>query len=144
MSDISEEHEEIYRQEQFNKAMEEFFQERRDHSRIKFHTKLVGQTMRPNAEFIKEVILLLDSSDAGDGSGIQIGLDLVREPWNKYDSNAIAVYVDDLQLGYLPRETVKNLSEEMGEENVKYYGKVSNITGQDKANQGVNIAVYEW
>lgn len=100
--------------------------------------------MRPNAEFIKEVILLLDSSDAGDGSGIQIGLDLVREPWNKYDSNAIAVYVDDLQLGYLPRETVKNLSEEMGEENVKYYGKVSNITGQDKANQGVNIAVYEW
>lgn len=41
--------------------------------------------------------------DAIDRLGRGMRLDLVREPENPYDSNAVAVVLDGLRLGYVPR-----------------------------------------
>lgn len=42
-------------------------------------------------------------------------LDLVREPDNEYDENAIAVYSDGIKIGYIPRTMNADLAEAMDE-----------------------------
>lgn len=41
----------------------------------------------------KQIVNNLDEGDT---------VDLVREPDNKYDANAVACYVDDVHVGYIP------------------------------------------
>ena len=71
--------------------------------------KVVGVTFknedtgRSRSEIIRELI-----SKYGDGKGVvgtnEISIELIREPDNKYDTNAIKVLADGEQIGYLGKE----------------------------------------
>jgi hypothetical protein len=67
----------------------------------------------------------------------------VPEPDNKYDANAIAIYLNDNQrLGYIPRDTARGLKEDI--DNGKTIEiTVSEVTGMStgKDNVGCNIFV---
>ena len=79
-------------------------------------------------------------------SRLRVGdkLFLVREPWNPYDSNAIAVEtIDGDQIGYLSRDMARQLAEGMdsiGSEQIP--GEVRAIIGgySYAANLGVRIS----
>lgn len=43
--------------------------------------------------------------------GVGHELNLVREPTNKYDPNAIAVYADDTKIGYVPKNANRALAQ---------------------------------
>ena len=89
------------------------------------HSKLMGSTFRGGA---KEVILTLEKDMA---------LELVREPNNPYDPNAIKI-MKGIQIGYVKKELAVTLAPLMD------VGRdvtcvVSEVTGLDKKNQGVNL-----
>ncbi|HKE35929.1 MAG TPA: HIRAN domain-containing protein, partial [Candidatus Baltobacteraceae bacterium] len=76
---------------------------------------------------------------AGLREGVE--LDLRREPSNEHDSNAIAVFYGNLQLGYIKRGIAAHIAPviDAGE---RYRARVASLTGggADK-NRGVNIFV---
>lgn len=97
-----------------------------------FHTKVVGSTFCGGQE-------LLHTISAGQE------IKLIPEPDNKYDPNAIQIFIsDDDRLGYIPKETAPIIHEEWGRNRILKC-KVAEITGQGKANLGANleIEVYE-
>ena len=68
-----------------------------------------------------------------------IGLELRREPTNKYDSNAIMVLADIEHIGYLPRDTALNMPKDIS----CYYAVTSEITGRNQKNVGCNIEIHK-
>ena len=68
-------------------------------------------------------------------------LKLVREKDNKFDNNAIAVYNNEIKLGYIPKETAVKLVKDVEDDRVSCY--VSEVTGGtvDKKNVGCNILI---
>lgn len=65
-------------------------------------------------------------------------LRLVREPKNNYDRNAIAIYCEQGQLGYIPKELSVKLAPQI-DKGQFIRCTVANITGAAYANSGVNI-----
>ena len=69
-------------------------------------------------------------------------LQLERQPQNQFDSNAIAVWFGNLQLGFLRKEIAKHLAP-LIDAGADYRARAEHITGgRDGKNFGVNIRVY--
>ena len=105
---------------------------------IQFFSKVNGSTFpRPNQE--RTGIEIIPELKSGQE------LKLVREPDNKYDHNAIGIWVGNEQLGYVPKETASGLAPEM-DNGKEFYCEVSEITGGGDKNYGCNISIYdeEW
>lgn len=117
--------------ELFNTAEESF--ERRDYSNIAdaefFHTKLAGVTFEGRQELIAK---LRDDDE----------LELVREPDNSFDSNALGVFSSRLgeRLGYLNRDLARVLSAEIDGGEI-YEVALASISGRDDAGKALGLNV---
>jgi single-stranded-DNA-specific exonuclease len=95
---------------------------------VDFYTKIVGVSFEKRQDII---------------AGLSVGaaLDLIREPANPHDPNAIAIRYGALQLGYIRREIARRIAPiiDAGE---RYSAEVGSLTGggPDK-HSGVNIRV---
>lgn len=69
-------------------------------------------------------------------------LELVREKTNPYDSNAIAIYAGNNQLGYVKRDLAETLAKELDKGNT-FKCTVEEVTGGSDKNYGVNIKLQE-
>lgn len=69
-------------------------------------------------------------------------VELVREPDNKFDKRAIAVYFNQQKLGYLPQESNKTLSILMDTELLEFHAEISRIEPQADLWEQVRIVVY--
>lgn len=94
----------------------------------KIHSKVVGVTVGDRQELIRKYCYPNKE------------LTLKREPYNEYDKNAISVYVNSNQLGYIKKELAQDLAPRMdrGEE---FKVSISNVTGGDSYNYGINITI---
>ena len=92
-----------------------------------FHTKIVGVSFEGRQDRVLGLAL-------GDE------LQLVREPANPYDPNAVAVRYGTLALGFLRREIAKRLAPKI-DAGTRYTARVASVTGGGERNTGVNIAV---
>jgi single-stranded-DNA-specific exonuclease len=92
-----------------------------------FYTKVFGVSF----EGRQNIVAGLEKGDA---------LDLVREPENPHDPNAIAVRYGRLQLGYLRREIALQLAPNI-DAGERYAATIGSITGGGAKNVGVNIHV---
>ncbi|MGH7736677.1 MAG: helicase-related protein [Candidatus Tyrphobacter sp.] len=94
-----------------------------------FHSKIVGVSFEGRQDTI---------AGLRDGAS----LELVRQPDNPSDANAIAVFYGALQLGYLRKEIAKHLAPNI-DGGARYRARIASLTGQggpDK-HRGVNIFV---
>ena len=71
----------------------------------KIRTKLTGVLVEDAQKNIRELEKTLERLETAEAT-----LSLIREPENKFDSNAIRVEADGKYLGYIPRETAKTLA----------------------------------
>jgi single-stranded-DNA-specific exonuclease len=78
--------------------------------------------------------------DSAGGLSAADELQLIREPENSYDANAIAVRYGSLQIGFLRREIAKRLAPNI-DAGDRYVARVASITGGGKRSTGVNIHV---
>ena len=92
-----------------------------------FYTKAAGVSFEGRQELVKTL---------QEGCAVQ----LRREADNQYDPNAIALYYQDQQIGYLKRELAKNLAPVIDQGTV-YQAVVSQITGGEGKNYGVNLLI---
>lgn len=92
-----------------------------------FFTKIVGVTFDNRQEFLAEL-----------QTGQQ--LDLVHEKNNPHDENAIAVYTDGKQIGYLKRNIARHLAENF-DNGIAYQAVVVQVTGSIEQNLGANIFI---
>jgi single-stranded-DNA-specific exonuclease len=92
-----------------------------------FHTKIAGVSFEGRQDTI---------------GGLRVGapLELVRQPDNPHDSNAIAVRYGTLHLGYLKRGIAAHLAAEI-DAGAHYRARVASITGGGLRHYGVNIFV---
>jgi single-stranded-DNA-specific exonuclease len=92
-----------------------------------FNTKIVGVTFEGRQDLV---------------AGLQVGtaLDLVRDPANAYDPNAVGVWLGALQIGFIKKEIAIHIAPNMdlGE---RYRAVVRNVTGGGTRSAGVNIFV---
>lgn len=95
-----------------------------------FNSKVVGVTVDNRQQIAKNLY-------AGQT------LKLVREPYNSYDKNAIAILAGSNKIGYLSKEIASSLAYKM-DEGTLYYCKVSAVTGGGSYNYGVNIKIDEY
>lgn len=72
-----------------------------------------------------------------------VALQLVREPENRYDPQAIRVEAFGRKLGYLPRESNRTLSL-MLDAGHKLYAEVSHVNDEADDWQVLRLGVYEW
>lgn len=69
-------------------------------------------------------------------------LDLVREPNNKHDNNAIAVYYNDKQLGYLSADIASQYAGKLDQGAISLSACIEDITGgPDTKTYGANISI---
>ena len=96
--------------------------------RSRTNTKIAGVTKYRKA---------IDKAAEGDV------INLVREPHNQYDSNAIAVHLAKTGkvIGYINRDLASRLSIVMDAGSVMS-GEITAITGGGKKERGVNIAIW--
>ena len=92
-----------------------------------FFTKVVGVSFEGRQDSV-----------GGLGSGDE--LQLVREPENPYDANAVAVRYGSLPIGFLRREIAKRLAPNI-DSGDRYAARVASITGGGARSTGVNIHV---
>lgn len=69
-------------------------------------------------------------------------LQLVREPDNQFDNKAIAVYYNDIKIGFLPKEDNDILSKLMDAEVVKLHAEIAQLQEGAKDWEKLFIAVY--
>ena len=98
--------------------------------RNEFYTKVVGVTQEKNRQLY--------------ASRCYIGqeLELVRERTNPFDSNAIAVYAGNHQLGYIKKEIAAQLAGQI-DSGRHYLCYVEQVTGGGDMFWGVNIKIVE-
>ena len=96
-------------------------------SNYSFFTKVVGVTFENRQQYVKKC-------QVGDK------LELIRDRYNIYDKNAIAVYLGNNQLGHISRELAEKLAPRM-DRGENFICHVSNVTGGGDKNYGVNIEV---
>lgn len=92
-----------------------------------FYTKIVGVTFENRQEVVQTLV-------AGQP------LELVRERDNVYDENAIAVFADGRQAGYLKRPISQHLAPNF-DEGIAYTAMVVQVTGSAEKNWGANIFI---
>ena len=92
-----------------------------------FHTKVVGVTFEGRQRYVKECY-------------VGQSLDLVRDKMNPYDSNAIAVYAGNNQVGFISKELASKLAPQMDQGKV-FSCEVSEVTGGGQNNYGLNIKI---
>ena len=92
------------------------------------HTKIVGVTFENRQNLLKK--LKVDDK-----------LQLIREPNNTYDKNAVAVYYGVNQLGYIGAQLAKYIAHRM-DAGTRYQCTVSAVTGGTDGNKyGANITL---
>jgi hypothetical protein len=99
-----------------------------------FFTKVAGVTKRtPDGESRQKIIKELSPGDS---------VELVREPENPHDSDAIKVIAGGEHIGYLPSRTATDLAREM-DRGARCEALISDITGGErgKPTRGVNLQV---
>jgi len=69
-------------------------------------------------------------------------VELVREPENPYDSNAIAIYFEGKKLGFIPREENTILSTLMDAELLSFHIEITHIEPEAMDWEKVFVAVY--
>ncbi len=92
-----------------------------------FYTKVVGVSFEGRQEIV-----------AGLATGVP--LELVRDPANPHDPNAIQVRYGALQLGFLRREIARRLAPNI-DAGERYSASVGSVTGGGERNVGVNLHV---
>jgi single-stranded-DNA-specific exonuclease len=92
-----------------------------------FNTKIVGVTFEGRQDLI---------------AGLQAGehLDLIRQPDNPYDANAVAVHYGRLHLGFVRKEIAARIAPNI-DAGERYRAEVRHITGGGTRSVGVNIFV---
>lgn len=95
--------------------------------RAEFYTKVAGVSFENRQEVIRTL-------SAGDK------VELRREPANAHDPKAVAVYCREGQLGYLKGSLARYLAPAM-EQGIEYEAYVTQVTGYEKNNLGVNLRV---
>lgn len=93
------------------------------------YTKVAGVTMDDRQEKVKNL---------HKGQSLM----LYREPFNSYDKNAVAIYAGNNKIGYLNKEIASNLAALL-DNGTSYYCEVSEVTGGNGYNYGVNIKLEE-
>jgi single-stranded-DNA-specific exonuclease len=93
-----------------------------------FHTKIVGVSFEGRQDML-----------AGLREGAE--LELVRQPLNEYDPNAIAVRFGDLHVGFLRKEIAREIAP-IFDEGRPYGARVASLTGGGEKHRGVNIFVW--
>jgi hypothetical protein len=68
----------------------------------------------------------------------EMKLDLIRDYKNEYDKNAIAAYIENNPIGWIPKYLAEKLAPEM-DAGISWHAVIKDITGRDKDTQGVNI-----
>lgn len=96
------------------------------------HSKVAGVSKK-NEDGEKIQSLLADLYDGCD-------LELVREPDNRYDSNAIKVYAVGDHIGYINADLAKDLASKM-DSGISIEASIDEITGGDGYNYGCNITI---
>lgn len=82
-----------------------------------------------------------------DGHEVEVEADLVREPDNPYDSNAVGVRIEGATVGYLPRDQAARVSAQMVTDGIEHAGCMAKIVGGWRTNQydegyfGVRLAI---
>lgn len=69
-------------------------------------------------------------------------VELVREPQNKHDKRAIAIYFNGHKIGYLPRISNKTMSILMDTELLEFHAEISHIEPEANTWEQIEIAVY--
>ena len=90
-----------------------------------FYSKVVGVTFENRQFYVKQCY-----------KGQK--LDLVRDRFNIYDKNAIAVYAGNNMIGFLSRELAEKLAPQM-DKGISYICYVEEVMGGGNKNYGVNI-----
>lgn len=92
-----------------------------------FFTKIAGVTYYNRQEYIKSCY-----------KGQQ--LDLIRDKFNEYDKNAIAVYAGDNQIGFIAKYLAEKLALQM-DTGTMFSCYVEDVTGKDAKFRGVNVKI---
>jgi single-stranded-DNA-specific exonuclease len=92
-----------------------------------FHTKIVGVSFEGR-------------QDVAAGLRPDAPLELVRQPTNQYDANAIAVHFGNLQLGFISRGIAAHLAPAI-DGGARYTARVASLTGGGEKHFGVNVFV---
>ncbi len=92
-----------------------------------FHSKVVGVSFDGRQDVLGGV---------PDGAS----LDLIREPENPNDPNAIAVRYGELQLGYIRAAIARHLAPQF-DGGARYRAKVASLTGGGERHRGANILI---
>lgn len=97
-----------------------------------FYSKIVGTTFA-----VKERKVDFTKVQEGDFVLLQ------AEIGNQYDDHAVMIIhnVSEQHLGYLPKETAYDVWENITKKGHLYVGRISEVTGKDKENQGYNLLV---
>lgn len=84
-----------------------------------------------------------DGPEAFDQLKVGTRLDLVREPDNQFDPYAVAVYLGDLKLGFIPRGENHDISKylDMGLDDI-YEVRVQRISPDEHPENQVAVIVY--
>lgn len=91
-------------------------------------TKIAGVTFENRQNYVKKLRV---------GEKVK----LIREPNNKYDKNAVAVYnLNNNQLGYIPKELAKSISDKMSAEEIPN-AIVKYIAGGNGLNYGATLEI---
>ncbi len=98
-----------------------------------FHTKLAGVSFEGRQDVVA-------------GLRIGLGLDLVRQPDNAFDDNAIAVHYGALQIGFLSKGIAKHLAP-LIDDGARYRARIESltggeVTGEERRHRGVNVYVW--
>ncbi len=93
-----------------------------------FHTKIVGVSFEGRQDML-----------AGLREGAE--LELIRQPENEYDPNAIAVRFGNLHVGYIRKEIAREIAS-IFDEGTPYGARVASLTGGGEKHRGVNIFVW--
>lgn len=69
-------------------------------------------------------------------------VELVSEPDNKFDKKAIAIHFNQQKIGYLPRESNKNLSILMDTKLLDFHAEITHIKPEAESWEQVRIVVF--
>lgn len=92
-----------------------------------FHTKIAGVSFEGRQDVIA-------------GLRVDTALDLVRDPNNAFDSNAIAVSYGNLHLGFIRKGIAAHLAP-LIDAGARYRARVASLTGGGEKHRGVNLWV---
>ena len=103
---------------------------------IEFYSKVAGTSHR-NRDGTSRQAAIRKHCFAG------APLDLIREPDNKHDRNAIAIFYDDKQIGYLSADIANKYAPKLDAGLISMEVHVDEVTGGygDKSTLGVNISI---